>query len=95
MNTTTDYKGYTIKIVYDNEPDSPMIKLYKIDELDNGTERFCTQLQIGMGTASFIREKDGDMKFYDNGKTGFGFYKYDKPYKVVENLSETRIRPVS
>lgn len=71
-----------------------MIKLYKIDELDNGTERFCTQLQIGMGIASFIREKDGDMKFYNNGKTGFGFYKYDKPYKIVENLSEMRMQPL-
>lgn len=63
-----------------------MIKLYKIDELDNGTERFCTQLQIGMGIASFIREKDGDMKVYDNGRNGFGFYKYDNPYEIVKNV---------
>lgn len=69
-----------------------MIKLYKIDALDNGTERFCTQLQIGKGIASFIRGKDGDMKFYDNGKNGFGFYKYNKPFEIIENLSEMRIQ---
>ena len=68
-----------------------MIKLLKIDELDNGTERFCTQLQIGKGIASFIREKDGDMKFYDNGKNGVGFYKYDKPYKIVGSLSDMKM----
>lgn len=60
-----------------------MIKLIKIDELDNGTERFCTQLEIGMGVASFIREKDGDMKCWDKGKKGFDFYKYDEPFEII------------
>jgi hypothetical protein len=71
-----------------------MIKLYKIDELDNGTERFCTQLQVGMGIASFIREKGGDMKFYNNGEKSFGFYKYDKPFEIVKNLTEMKMQPL-
>ena len=65
-----------------------MIKLYKLEPLDDGTERFCTQLQIGMGIASFIREKDGDMKFYNWGEKGFGFYKYDKPFQIVNDIKE-------
>jgi hypothetical protein len=69
-----------------------MIKLYKIGELDDGTERFCTQLQLGMGVASFIRGKDKEMKYYNHGKNGFDFYKYDKPYEIVENISEMRIQ---
>lgn len=71
-----------------------MIKLLKIDELDDGTERFCTQLQIGKGIASFIREKGGDMKFWRNGENGFNFYKYDKPFEIVKNLSEMRMQPL-
>jgi len=63
-----------------------MIKLYKINELNNGTERFCTQLQIGKEIASFIREKNGDMEFYKYGKRGFEFYKYDKPFEIEESL---------
>lgn len=71
-----------------------MIKLLKIDELDNGTERFCTQLEIGKGIASFIRKKDGEMKYWRHGVNGFNFYKYDEPYEIVKNLSEMRMQPL-
>lgn len=63
-----------------------MIKLYKIDELSNGTERFCTQLGIGKGVASFVREKGGHMKFWRRGKNGFNFYKFNEPFEIAKHI---------
>jgi len=67
-----------------------MIKLFKIASLNDGTERFQTQLSIGSDTANFIREPKGKMKAYGNGKNGFSFYEYNEPYQVVDNIKEMR-----
>jgi hypothetical protein len=61
-----------------------MINLYQIDSLEDGTERFCTSLQLGKGIASFIRKPYGNMEMYSNGPKGFAFYKYTGPYKIIK-----------
>jgi hypothetical protein len=67
-----------------------MIKLYKVDEMSDGTERFSTQLGLRNNTISFIREKNGVMKHFNRGEKGIGFYEYKKPFKIVENISDMR-----
>jgi hypothetical protein len=71
-----------------------MIKLLKIEQSPDGTERFCTQLQIGKGVASFIREKNGDMKQWTKGKDGWDFYSYNDPYQIVECASDMKFQPL-
>ena len=71
-----------------------MIKLFKIDTLEDGTERFQTQLQIGNNIASFIREPNGKMKAYGSRKGGFDFYQYDKPYEIVNDIKEMSMQPL-
>ena len=71
-----------------------MIKLFKIDTLEDGTERFQTQLQIGKDVASFIRKPNGKMKSYGNRKGCFDFYEYDKPYEIVNDIKEMSIQPL-
>ena len=59
------------------------IKLHKLDKLEDGTQRFQSQLLIGKNVADFIMGSDGVMKCYGHGKNGFDFYKYNEPYELV------------
>lgn len=70
------------------------IKLLKAGVLDDGTQRFQSQLYVGKGTADFIMGNDGVMKFYDNGDKGFDFYPYKQPYEIVSNKSDIAIQSV-
>jgi hypothetical protein len=65
------------------------IKLLKLDELSDGTQRFQSQLFVGRGVADFIMETDGTMKCYGRSfGFGFDFYPYNKPYEIVTNKSD-------
>lgn len=66
------------------------IKLLKIDELKDGTQRFQSQLLVGKDSADFVMDKDGVMKCWGNGKQGFDFYEYKEPYEIVHNHSEMK-----
>ncbi len=63
------------------------IKLLKIGELPDGTIRLQSQLLVGKYEADFII-KNGVLKCWGNGKTGFDFYEYSKPYEIVESKEE-------
>jgi hypothetical protein len=64
------------------------IKLLKLDELQDGTQRFQSQLLVGKQTADFVMEKDGIMKCYGNGEKGFDFYEYKGSFEIVLQKSE-------
>ena len=64
------------------------IKLLKIGELKDGTQRFQSQLLVGKDTADFVMGTDDIMKCYGNGNKGFNFYAYTKPYEIVSNKSD-------
>lgn len=68
------------------------IKLLKIDELQDGTQRFQSQLLVGTDTADFVMEKDGVMKCYGNGKNGFNFYEYKGSFEIVLQKSEMKFQ---
>lgn len=68
------------------------IKLLKAGVLEDGTQRFQSQLCVGKDTADFVMENDGVMKFYDNGDKGFGFYEYKEPYEIVSSKSDMTIQ---
>lgn len=61
------------------------IKLLKVDVLEDGTERFQSQLYVGKDTADFIMGSDGIIKYYNNGDKGFNFYPYNEPYEIISN----------
>lgn len=65
------------------------IKLIKINELENGTVRLQSQLSFIFKSdeADFVL-KDGVLKVWGYGDKGFAFYKYDKPYVIVEDKKE-------
>lgn len=65
------------------------IKLLKIEDMNDGTQRLQSQLYVGTDTADFIIE-DGVIKSYTYGKNGFDFYPYSKPYQIVENKDQMR-----
>jgi hypothetical protein len=69
-----------------------IIKLLKIDELQDGTQRFQSQLLVGKDSADFVMDKDGVMKCWDNGKRGFDFYEYKEPYEIVNHKSEMKVQ---
>jgi len=70
------------------------IKLLKLDELSDGTQRFQSQLYIGKDTADFVMRTDKIMRCYGTGKNGFDFYEYKKPYQIVLNKSEMIRQPL-
>jgi len=70
------------------------INLYHVNTLDCGTKRLQSQLYIGKTTADFIMDKDGIVKFYDNGKNGFDYYPYKGEYKIVNTLNEMKRQPL-
>jgi len=69
------------------------IKLYKLDEMEDGTIRLQSQLYIGKDTADFIIE-NGVVKFYNKGKNGFGYYEYKEPYIIVDDISMMKNQPL-
>lgn len=69
-----------------------MIKLFKIDELESGVQRFQSQLLVGSDVADFILDIDGVMKVFRNGKKGLAFYEYKEPYQMVEDKLEMRLQ---
>jgi hypothetical protein len=68
------------------------IKLLKVNTMEDGTERFQTQLEVGGDSVSFIRGTDGIMRFWGYGDRGPAFYEYKKPYEIVENKEEMRLQ---
>lgn len=64
------------------------IKLMKVDKLSNGMQRFQSQLYVGKDTADFVMRTDGIMRFYGNGKKGFDYYEYKKPYEIVSSKND-------
>lgn len=70
------------------------IKLLKAGELQDGTQRFQSQLYVGKDTADFMMGTDGVMKLYRQGENGFDFYPYDKPYTIVSSKEEMRFQPL-
>jgi len=70
------------------------IKLLKVGELQDGTQRFQSQLYVGKDTADFAMGTDGIMKYLDRGPKGFDYYPYDKPYTIVNSKEEMRFQPL-
>ena len=70
------------------------IKLLKIDELSDGTQRFQSQLLVGTKTADFIMRSDGIMRCYGYGNKGFDYYEYSKAYQVFLNKSDMFMQPI-
>ena len=68
------------------------IKLIKVNELSNGTQRFQSQLYIGKDTADFVMRTDGIMRCYGNGKNGFDYYEYKEPYQIVSSTDDMRMQ---
>jgi hypothetical protein len=66
------------------------IKLFKKDTLENGTQRFQSQLMVGRDTCDFIMDTDGIMKCYGQSINGYGFYEYKNPYIIVDSISEMK-----
>ena len=63
------------------------IKLLKVDEFKNGTQRFQSQLYVGKDTCDFVMGTDGIMKCYGRSNKGFDFYEYKEPYLIISNKS--------
>jgi hypothetical protein len=67
-----------------------MIKLLKLDDLGDGTQRFQSQLMVGRATADFIMRSDGVMRCYGHGDNGMDFYEYKEPYQIVSDKADMR-----
>lgn len=65
-----------------------VIKLLKVNTMQDGTEKFQSQLYVGTDTCNFIRRTDNIMRNYNNGNKGFDFYEYTKPYIIVDDIKE-------
>ena len=63
------------------------IKLFELEPSVTGTRRFCSQLEMNKGVASFIFT-DGQMKEYQYGDKGFGFYDFNDPYEIVRDAKD-------
>lgn len=67
------------------------IKLYKVSESEDGTEKFQSQLMLGRDAVDFIR-KDGVMCCWGRGDRGFDFYSYDEEYEIVDSIEDMRFQ---
>lgn len=67
-----------------------MIKLLKLDDLGDGTQRFQSQLMVGRATADFIMRSDDVMRCYGHGDNGMDFYEYKEPYQIVSDKADMR-----
>ena len=67
-----------------------MIKLLLLDVLDDGTQRFQSQLMIGKNTADFIMRTDGVMCCYGHTNKGMGFNEFKEPYQIVSDKAEMK-----
>lgn len=70
------------------------IKLLKIDEMEDGTLRFQSQLYVGGTTADFVMRSDGIMRCWGCGEKGFNFYPYEGEYEIVESKEEMKHQPL-
>lgn len=70
------------------------IKLFKIGELSDGTQRFQSQLSIGNDVADAVMGIDGIMKIWRYGDNGVGFYPYEKHYEIVSKKSDMNVQPL-
>lgn len=68
------------------------IKLLKIGTLDDGAQRFQSQLYVGKDTADFIMDVDGVMKILEKEKGRFDFYEYTHPYEIVQDKKDMFIQ---
>ncbi len=64
-----------------------MIKLWKVDEMKDGTVRLQSQLKVGKDSADFIIE-GGVLKCWGRGGKGFNFYEFTDPYEIVESRKD-------
>ena len=71
-----------------------MIKLFKVNTLDNGVVRLQSQLLVGKDSYDFIIDDDGICKCWGSGNKGFNFYPYAEPYKIIENIEEMRTQQI-
>lgn len=69
-------------------------KLWKVNTMEDGTERFQTQLELGRDTVSFIRGIDGVMKVWRHGENGFSFYPTDKTYEIIDKIEDMKYQPL-
>lgn len=70
------------------------IKLLKVDEMQDGTQRFQSQLLVGKDTVDFIMRNDGIMRCYCKGDKGFQFYEYKEPYEIAESKKDMVMQPL-
>lgn len=69
------------------------IKLLKVDVLEDGTERFQSQLSVGKDSVDFVRGKDGIMRNYGwRSDKGFGFFEFNEPFEIVENKKDMLVQ---
>lgn len=69
-------------------------KLWKVNTMEDGTERFQTQLELGRDTVSFIRGLDGVMMCWGYGENGTSFYPYTKTYEIVSKIEDMKYQPI-
>ena len=68
-----------------------MIKLWKVDEMKDGTIRLQSQLMAGKDSVDFVI-KDGILKCWGRGKKGFNFYEFTDPYEIVESRKDMAVQ---
>ena len=66
------------------------IKLFKLGELEDGTQRFQSPLYIGKNTADFVMGNDNIMRCWGRGNRGFDFYEYQEPYEIIDKNNENK-----
>ncbi len=64
-----------------------MIKLFKVDETEDGAIRLQSQLYVDRGTVDFILE-DGILKHW----TGHSFTEIDIQYEIIETKEEMNLQ---
>jgi hypothetical protein len=72
-----------------------MIKLLKLDTLNDGTQRFQSQLYVGKDTIDFVMGTDNIMLCWRESNGRFDFYEFNEPYEIVLNESEMKYQELS
>jgi hypothetical protein len=99
MNAEADLGGTLISngvtfLIYHNKNSKVImktiskIKLFKVEEMKNGTIRLQSQLMLGRDSVDFII-KDGILKHHGwKPKKGWDFHECNEPYEIVENRKD-------
>lgn len=58
--------------------------------MENGTQRFQSQLYIGRDSVDFIMGIDGIMRCYGYGDKGFNYYPFNEPYEIITDIKEMK-----